>query len=217
MLLVYSIRVTIAVVAISIVTVFILSAGDVSIYFRYQTLPGQTYYVFSKLAGLLALFCLWLQLLGGLLGTQLYAAIGFSPTLTYHRALGLITLAMILLHIGLFVTAASLRNEQFAYKLLLPNFSDYYQTMISLGLISTILLFIAIVPALWNHVLSSKGYWLHRLSLLVITIVFWHAYSIGTEIQILPLEIVFWIMPVALLLALLYRYTCYVRTQKEPT
>lgn len=161
---------------------YIASTGNLWDALTSTSLQGQSTYMASKLIGLYALHALCLQAIVGLLGEHNKAWLGIQNRLRFHKTLGIITAALFTGHIALFILAASMRNQHFAWKLLLPNFFDgYYAAHVSIGLIAAILLGIAISAAYFIKRNAQPSRWLHRMSIIALALVFWHALSIGTE------------------------------------
>lgn len=186
--------------------VFLQTEGDLSVYFLYRVPIGQFLYLLSKLCGLYAFAFFGLQLLQGLFAACGHDFLKSESGLLAHRRLGIWVLILLLLHSGLFVTAASLRNGHFAYKFLLPNFFEsYYPAMISLGLVAAFLLIItALAGALGK---SKRGVWIwgHRLAWPAFFLAIFHAYSIGSETRIMPMPYLFALMLISIFFTMLYR------------
>lgn len=163
------------------VVVWAISTGDPLVYLRYEMPPGQSPYVLSKLIGLLALSIFWLQWMIGFLRRVDWIALPVRRAHATHRHLGLLVFGLVLVHVGLFVYAVSLRTEHFAWHVLVPSFSEgYYKQRIALGILALGLFPLAIVAG----ILRRRGrlwQWVHRLWIVVFALIFVHAISIGTE------------------------------------
>jgi len=155
--------------------------SDVYGYFRYGAPTGQIWYVFSKLFGLYGALLLWYQAFYTLLKNTRYANALPLWTLLRHRYLGSLTLLLITCHIAFFVTAVSLRKETFAWGLLLPDFTDFYHTAITLGLVAFAIAVIAVLSAILRRGLPSVWKIVHRAMLIVVTLGLVHGFLIGTE------------------------------------
>lgn len=164
------------------VLVWLISTQGPIAYFIHEVPPGQRFYIISKLFGLLALTLFWLQCMAALAR--------FAPALRgflilsrrQHAWIGSITFVFVLVHIGLFITASTLRTGHLALPLLVPKFDQgFYAACVSLGAVAFWIL-LAVIAA---GVLRSRGYevwrWIHRASLVVFAIGFLHGISIGTE------------------------------------
>lgn len=186
--------------------VFLTTEGDLSVYFLYPVPIGQFLYLLCKLCGLYAIVCFGLQLLQGLLASCGYSLLGTAISPASHRRMGLWVLVLMLLHIGLFVTAVSLRNGHFAYQFLLPNFFEsYYPAMVSLGLIAACLLLLTVLSAILGKSGKGRWFWGHRLAWPAFFLALFHSYSIGSETRIAPMQYVFGLMLVSIASAMLYR------------
>lgn len=172
-----------ALVCLSPLLVWSLTVPDPGRYLRIEGLPpGQPLYVVAKLMGLFALCLFWLQCVLAL-ARRAPLLHGFpSSDHRLHVRLGLATLVLILLHVGLFVVAASLRTGHVAWDLLLPSVGHgYYRTSIGLGAVALWLCLLAIYAG--RRVANGNRRWkpIHMLWPLVFALVFLHAIAIGTE------------------------------------
>lgn len=161
-----------------------IQTGNPLVYVFYQTPPGQWAYVLAKLLGLYAIVLLWCQMMYGLLGS-LAPGWFLSWSVPRHRALGLLTLAVIILHFAAFFVASSLREGAIAYALFLPHFEGgYYPLGLSLGWLSLAALLI-VVPA--GMALARHGGWwrgMHWLSAVSFIAAFAHAFRVGSETRL---------------------------------
>jgi len=155
--------------------------SDVYGYFRYGAPTGQIWYVFSKLFGLYGALLIWYQAFSTLLKNTCYSSTFPSWTLLRHRYLGGLTLLVITCHIAFFVTAVSLREETFAWNLLLPDFRDFYHTAITIGLIGFAMALMAVFVATLRGRFPNIWKVLHRAMLAVVTLGLVHGFLIGTE------------------------------------
>lgn len=193
-------------ICVSPVIVWLLSVNDPTSYFRVGLPAGQQMYLVAKLAGLLAFFLFWLQAMLALARRAPIFA-GFpSSTPRLHRALGFATFFAIMIHVGLFVAAASSRSDHIAWDLLWPDFSHgYYRTHIGFG-----------VLALWMVPLMVFAGWrlsrgrrrwkaLHMIWPAAFVLTFLHAYAIGTESRYGAMRYVVLFVVASLASALAYR------------
>jgi len=182
------------------------NVGDIASYFMYTNLDGQFVYVLSKLTGLYAMMFIWLQLLLGLLKTQIKHLYG-DVSSKVHSRLGISTLVLVILHVVLFVTAVSLRNDYFAWKLLVPEFSQgYYALMLTVGLGALIILLVSILSrGVLVNVNNSIKLWLHRLVFIAFYMILIHSYTIGTESRIGVMNILYLLMLVSITGILIFR------------
>lgn len=162
--------------------VWLASAGNPLAYFSAAVPPGQTFYVFSKLFGLLAIVMLWFQ---GMAALAKNAPVlrGF-PRLSRraHVALGVASVTAVVLHVSWFVIASSIRTQHVALDLLLPTFSHgHYRMMVGVGAIAFWLLALALLGG-WRRLKGSQGArWLHRLVLGAMCAGFVHGMTVGSE------------------------------------
>ena len=185
---------------------FLSTTGDISVYFSSPVLDGQFLYIVSKLVGLYAMFLLWLQVMLGLLGKQVLSRLGLDFKPAFHASLGLTVVGLLLAHITLFVIAASIRNGNFAYQLLLPNlFGHYYPMIVSLGLIAAWLILVALLFVALRTRFQFLWKWGHRLTLPAFFLVFFHSYLIGSETRAGLLEYFYYLMFFLVALVLFFR------------
>lgn len=161
------------------------SVGNPVVLFDGSTPPGQLLYVFSKLAGLVAITCIGLQLLFICISKGVRTNI-LRWSVKTHVWFGAFTLALIVLHIGLFFVAASLRSDHLAvglFKIRLSN--GFYDQMVSVGALSMYLLLVLLVAGIFLYRRNSgtrklKG--VHRaIAWMVLLLSIGHSYAIGSE------------------------------------
>lgn len=170
-------------VCLSPLLVWSLTVPDPWRYLRIEAVPpGQSLYVVAKLMGLFALCLFWLQCVLAL-ARRAPLWMGFpNSDHRLHLRLGVATLVLILLHVGLFVVAASLRTGHVAWDLLFPSVGHgYYRTSVGLGAVALWLCLLAVCAG--RRVAKGHARWkpVHMLWPLVFAFVFIHAIAIGTE------------------------------------
>jgi predicted ferric reductase len=164
------------------VLVWLISTHGPIAYFVHEVPPGQRFYILSKLFGLLALALFWLQCMAAL-ARFVPALRGFlSLSRKQHAWIGATTFALIVVHIGLFITASTFRTGHLALPLLVPKFDQgFYSAFVSLGAVAFWILLVVIVAGM----LRARGHdvwrWVHRASLVVFALGFLHGITIGTE------------------------------------
>ncbi len=181
--------------------------GDINIYLKYETPPGQTYYVFSKLAGMYALVLVWLQIVLALLKQSTFGQyLGFW-NVGFHRRLGISAALCVALHAGLFVIAVSMRKAHFAYGLLLPNFSHgFYAFAVTLGVFALYLIIAVISTGILRNNKSYRLAWIHRFAIVAFILAFIHSLLIGTETRFNAISLSYLIMAAIGLFALWARF-----------
>jgi predicted ferric reductase len=164
------------------VLVWLISTHGPIAYFIHEVPPGQRFYIVSKLFGLLALTLFWLQCMTAL-ARFAPALRGFlSLSRRQHVWIGATTFVLVAVHIGLFLTASTLRTGHLALPLLVPKFDQgFYSANVSLGAVAFWIL-LAVTAA---GLLRLRGHqiwrWVHRASLVVFALGFLHGIAIGTE------------------------------------
>lgn len=196
--------------------VWLVSVKNPVAYLVSDVPPGQALYIVSKLAGLFALCTFWGQCILALASRTPVLREFPSVRLRTHKRIGLLTLALVLTHVALFVVAASLRAGAPAWNLLWPNFSHgYYSSFVSLGLIAVWLLLLGIYGG-WR---LSKGdrAWkkVHMVWFGVFLLVFLHAYMIGSESRYGAMRYVLLFIATSLIAATLSRVRARLRNRKE--
>jgi len=146
------------------------------------TVPaGQRLYVASKVFGLVAMTLFWLQALAGLARRTPVLREWFALSYRGHRNVGIATMAMLAVHVGLFFGAVSLRSGHLAWHVLIPDLTaHYFKFYVSVGVIAFAVM-LAVVAAGWLRRRRSIWRWLHRAWMVVFGLGAWHALSLGTE------------------------------------
>jgi predicted ferric reductase len=143
---------------------------------------GQLAYLFSKLVALYALAVFALQLAYGIAGTRARALLGFERGLKFHRALGLTTLSLLLIHASLFILGAFLRTGHFPVHFALPSIvADYYVSRIALGWWAGVALILAALCAIFRAQIGRWWRVVHWLSIPAAAAAAIHSLSVGTE------------------------------------
>lgn len=156
--------------------------GELSLYFTGAVPAGQLLYVLSKLTGMYALLFIALQIIVSLAG-RLKLILHYR-TRFLHPLLGTLVVLLALAHALLFFTAVSVRQGDPAWGLLLPGFSDFYHTHLSLGVFGLWILIAVMMSGVVRIIKgSSTARMLHRGYWASITLVYIHALAIGTESQ----------------------------------
>jgi DMSO/TMAO reductase YedYZ heme-binding membrane subunit len=161
--------------------VWMIAVGDLWAYFSHNVPRGQILYLFSKLLGIYALYIMAAQIIVGIQGRQ-------SALFRYHRRLGLITAVVVFGHLGLFVTAASLRTGHAAWDNLIPAFDQgFFKSAVSYGIVAAYIMLIVVCSGLALRKLPALLRQLHRLAYVVVGLGWLHSFSIGTETRSLTL------------------------------
>ncbi len=172
------------------IALWIYSVGDVSDYFGADVPQGQLLYVISKLLGLIAITLVGLQVT--LVHLRQYAWFKrVSWSKQSHKILGLTLFIAVCLHVGLFVSAASLRSGHVALGPLSIRLSQgFYDQMISLGAMAFYLMVVVVI--LGMLIFRSRKYialkrWHGVLVLLATTLAMVHSVSVGSETRSAPM------------------------------
>lgn len=168
-----------AVACSALLRVWLGTAGDLRLYVQKSMPAGQLFYATSRLAGLLALAALALQLIAVLIG---YAAptVRSSRTARFHARLGLCTFLLVVMHVACFGVAVRLRMGALPLTLLWPSAGQgYYRTHISLGALGFWALTLGIAVRLWPTPAWRKR--VHWLAPIAWVPALCHGFAIGTE------------------------------------
>ncbi len=186
--------------------IWLQSTGDISIYFEYETPPGQVYYVLSKLTGMYAVFLLWLQVVLALAKRTNIGEKLPLQSINFHRNLGVLSFSTLVFHIALFVTAVSIRKSYFAYELLLPNISHgFYAFAMTLGVFAFYGLILVVIAGYIRRRGIQKTKWVHRVSVVALYLTLIHCLLIGTETRYLIMMAIYAFM-ICTLTVTLYLY-----------
>lgn len=191
------------VVAVAVpASLWIYSVGNPLEYLETGVPDGQFLYILSKLAGLIGISLIGLQLV--MLRFRQHANGGhFKWSMSSHKLLGLSLAVVVVLHVGLFVAAASLRSGHLALgPLSLRFFQGFYDQMISLGALAFYLLALASVVG----VLIYKVPRFHRYRIIHIIAVFVmtllagvHSAAVGSETRSIPMMTFYALLAVILI------------------
>ena len=144
--------------------------------FRLNAPQGQSLYVISKLMALGVYVLMWWQIMLGL----------FKKLHTrHHIVLGICTLFLVVTHVISFISAVSLRQDNLAVGLLLPDFtSGYYKSGISLGVIALLCIVVAVISGALRDKLPKYWRFGHGLVYVTFALASVHGLMIGSEIGV---------------------------------
>jgi len=165
------------------VFLWLRATGDPRWYVGDDVPPGQLLYVLAKLGGLVAMTLFIVQLSLMVLRVAGVRAVRGWWSARAHRLLGASVVMAVLLHAGLFTSAASLRSGHIAWHPLMLNWSSgFYDRMVSLGVIALVAM---VMLALLGHRVgrgTGRVRALHRLlALLCAPLALAHSFAIGSE------------------------------------
>lgn len=162
--------------------IWIAQTGDVFFYFSDMAPRGQLLYVLSKLVGMYALASIVWQVILSLLDKAEILSVPWKGK--GHKIMGSLIVILALSHLLLFFSAVSLRQGYPAWGMFLPNFNDYYHTHLTLGLIALWGLFAILMAGILRVINKGKQlHFLHKTYLLSAGLAYWHALSVGSEVQ----------------------------------
>jgi len=158
--------------------VWLVSVGDIGMYFTHHLPAGQLLYLFSKLFGLYAYFVMTVQIILGIQGSG-------SPYFKFHPRIGMLTTLAVVTHAALFIIAASLRSGHPAFDNLVPVFDQgFYKRSVSLGVIGAYCLVLVIAAAIFMQRFRKLFIVIHRFAFVVAGLGWLHSFAIGTETRI---------------------------------
>ena len=202
------VRLVLALVCCAPLIVWLATVHHPLSYVRFGGMPpGQQFYLIAKLAGLLAFCLFWTQCV---LALARHAPVvpGFpSSDLRLHRRLGLATAGLILVHVGCFVAATTMRTGHPPWDLLLPVFDQgFYKFNIGLGVVAFWLVCFTVFAG-WRVSRGARRWKaIHLLWPAVFGLAFWHAFTIGTESRFGGMRYLVLALVASLALALLARW-----------
>lgn len=163
-------------------TVWLAAVPEPWTYLEPGVPPGQILYVISKLAGLIAIALFTLQIVLTLIRHRKFKILRGLAKYSLHYWLGIITFITILIHIGLFALAASVRAESWMVQLLLPNWHGFYNSMVSLGVIAFYLSCVLVLLGLLLKFALLRKNGVHKLLATICGgLIFVHSFAIGSE------------------------------------
>lgn len=173
---------------------WLFSVGNVFDYLEDGVPVGQLLYILSKLAGLLAISLLTLQISLMSFRRLPLALRGLKSrprwNIERHGILGTVTIICAVVHAGLFILAASARSDHWVWHLLAPRFqSGFYDAMVSLGVIAIYLLVIVGILGWYSR---RRAYLrpIHQVVVVLSTaLIIIHSFAIGSETHTLPLRL----------------------------
>lgn len=180
-----------------VLSVWLKSVGNPLAYIVSGYPPGQGYYIFSKLMGLVSLIVFGIQ---GLTGVYRPFFNKIFPQKA-HQYLGVAVFTAMLLHVAGFLTATTIRSGYFTGHLLLPDVDDFYHARITVGVGALLLTTIAVSSRAIR--IEPLAKYLHWLTIPAVYLASWHALAIGTETRTPLIQTLIFIILVALSIGLL--------------
>jgi len=180
------------------VVLWVLEAGDPFYYMTRPAPAGQSLYLLSKFMGFIAFAGLTFQVVAGLMQ--------FKSQAQVHKMNGQIVFLLLVSHIVLFIAATTLRAGHLTTHLLIPNFSTWYQSMVSLGVLG----FYGVVIGLAVRMLkvlrqnTSLSTQIHRINIVAYIAILCHSFTVGSETRYLSFTVLYAGLAM-LLLGVLYK------------
>jgi len=167
-------------------------------------LPWKWY--IARASGIISYLLLFLLMMTGIGLTTGYIYSIFGPIIAWriHRTISISLVAFILIHI-----LTLLFDEFIGFSvadILIPFYSDYSPIYLSLGIIGFYLFTIITLTSIFLIVKKYK-FWrfLHYLTFPTFIMLFIHGVFIGTDTNLLPMQIMYWSTGIITGLAFLYR------------
>ena len=175
------------------VAVWLISTHGPIPYFTHYVPPGQRFYIVSKLCALLALTLFWFQCMTALARFSPALRGFFSLPRSQHVLLGVTTFVMTLAHVGMFITASTLRTGRLALPLLVPKFDQgFYTAFVSVGAIAVWLLLMVVIAGAMRVRGHTWARWIHRISFMVFGLGYrpskWYLDTLQTSKCLTPAE-----------------------------
>ena len=186
------------------VAVWLISTHGPIPYFTHYVPPGQRFYIVSKLCALLALTLFWFQCMTALARFSPALRGFFSLPRSQHVLLGITAFVMTLAHVGMFITASTLRTGHLALPLLVPKFDQgFYTAFVSVGAIAVWLLLMVVIAGAMRVRGHTWARWAHRISFMVFGLGFLHGIAIGSETRFGLMKYVYTFIGLSLATALI--------------
>lgn len=167
---------------------------------------GEIPYFFLRLTGLYAFVLIFIQIMLG--AFMNYWRTVFGPKiLNFHIREGILAYGLILAHPALFLLNAVLAGVPNALGLLIPRFTNAYETYLSFGKIGFILLTIAIFAARFRNVGFLQKHWrkFHILNYIAFWLIFVHSFNLGSDTHTPPFSWLYSIMAILVVVSIFYR------------
>lgn len=162
-------------VSLAVFVIYLLSGSSLSEFSRPYAPPGQTLYVLSKVTALFVYILMWWQIMLGMLK---------KVNQTQHIILGSILFLFIIIHVTLFVTAVSIRQDELHLAMLVPDFSrGYYNIGLSMGVLAFGMIIIAMIAAVLKTQLNQFWKFGHVLVYLAFIFATLHGLMIGSDLN----------------------------------
>jgi len=158
-----------------IMTSLLLSGGDFFALSRTNAPPGQTLYLLSKITAVFVYILMWWQIMLGMAA---------KVNTQHHILLGVSVFILILMHVLLFISAASIRQDELNLSMLLPNFiSGYYNRGLSFGVMALFFIVIATFAGIFRNRLQPFWKVGHSFVYITFTLATVHGLMIGSDIN----------------------------------
>lgn len=167
---------------------------------------GGTTYLFLRLTGLYAFVLIFVQIMLGAFMNYWRGIFG-TKVLNFHMREGIVAYGLILAHPAFFLLNALLANVPNPLGLLLPQFSNAYETYLSFGKIGFILLTIAVFAARFRNVGFLQNHWrkFHILNYIAFWLIFVHSFNLGSDTHTIPFSLLYPVMAVLVVISIGYR------------
>lgn len=163
-------------------------------------------YTFLRLTGVYAFTLVFIQIILG--AFMNYWRTVFGPKiLNFHMREGIVAYGLILVHPAFFLLNALLANVPNPLGLLLPQFSNAYETYLSFGKIGFILLTIAVFAAKFRSASFLEKHWrkFHILNYIAFWFIFVHSLNLGSDTHTAPFSLLYPVMAVLVVISIGYR------------
>lgn len=167
---------------------------------------GGVTYFFLRLTGLYAFILIFIQIMLGAFMNYWRSVFG-PKILNFHMREGILAYGLILAHPALFLLNAALAGVPDVLSLLIPGFTNAYETYLSFGKIGFILLTIAIFAARFRNIGFLQRHWrkFHILNYVAFWFIFSHSLSLGSDTHTPPFSWLYPIMAILVVVSILYR------------
>ncbi|HFD33275.1 MAG TPA: hypothetical protein ENJ28_11290 [Gammaproteobacteria bacterium] len=180
-----------------VITGLFVSNGHLTEISRNYAPPGQTLYLLSKITAIFVYTLMWWQIMAGII-TKVKKQL--------HTLLGMGVFTLIIIHVILFISAVSIRQDELSLGMLLPNFSsDYYKTGMSFGVMALFFIFIATLTGIFRKRLKNHWKLGHSFVYVTFALATVHGLMIGSDINSDGLSYFIYGAVISLILAFVYK------------
>lgn len=193
----YGIAQILGVSLLLVITGLFISNGHLTEMSRSYAPPGQTLYLLSKITAIFVYLLIWFQIMVGIIS---------KVNKQLHIMLGIAVFSLITIHVILFISAVSIRQDELSLGILLPNFSsNYYKSGMSYGVMALFFIVIASLAGIFRKKFQNHWKMGHGFVYVTFSLASVHGLMIGSDINSGRLPYFIYGAVVSLMLAFVYK------------